>query len=171
MATTTRARILTLDIVRGVAVMGILAMKIYSFSLPLGAYFNPTVYGGASGIDLATWYADFLLFDGKMRGLFSLLFGASALLVIERAQARERSAAMTHYSRMVWLFAFGMDAWQLVRTRRIAGDEWTLQGATGMLSLDDSGEVQREPAFAVFRNGRPQRISEGSLISDGEPKG
>lgn len=69
------------------------------------------------------------------------------------------------------LFAFGMDAWQLVRTRRIPGDEWTLQGATGMLSLDDSGEVLREPAFAVFRNGRPQRISEGTLVSDGEPKG
>ena len=108
MATTSIQRILTLDIVRGVAVMGILAMNIYAFSLPLGAYFNPTVAGGDSGIDLATWFADYVLFDGKMRGLFSLLFGASVLLVIERAQASQKNAAFTHYSRMVWLFAFGM---------------------------------------------------------------
>lgn len=108
MATTSPSRILTLDIVRGVAVMGILAMNIYAFSLPLGAYFNPTVMGGDTGIDLATWFVDFVLFDGKMRGLFSLLFGASALLVIERAMASNRSAALTHYSRMLWLFAFGM---------------------------------------------------------------
>ena len=108
MATTSQSRILTLDIVRGVAVMGILAMNIYGFGLPLGAYFNPTVAGGDSGINLATWFADFVLFDGKMRGLFSILFGASALLVIERAMAREKNAAFTHYSRMVWLFAFGM---------------------------------------------------------------
>ena len=108
MATTSPSRIATLDIVRGVAVMGILAMNIYAFSMPLGAYFNPTAFGGASGVDLATWLVDFALVDGKMRGLFSLLFGASALLVIERAMASNRSPALTHYSRMVWLFAFGM---------------------------------------------------------------
>lgn len=108
MATTTLNRILTLDIVRGVAVMGILAMNIYAFAMPMGAYFNPNVYGGDSGINLAAWYTDFVLFDGKMRGLFSLLFGASTLLVIERAQASGKNAIFTHYSRMIWLFAFGM---------------------------------------------------------------
>ena len=108
MATTTPTRILTLDIVRGVAVMGILAMNIYGFALVQGAYFNPTVMGGDSGLNLATWFTDYILFDGKMRGLFSILFGASALLVIERAMVKEKSPAFTHYSRMLWLFAFGM---------------------------------------------------------------
>jgi uncharacterized protein len=43
-----------------------------------------------------------------MRGLFSLLFGASMLLVIERAEENGRSGATVHYRRMASLFGFGM---------------------------------------------------------------
>ncbi|MBY0283623.1 MAG: DUF418 domain-containing protein [Sphingomonas sp.] len=101
-------RIATLDVVRGVAVMGILIMNIVAFGMPEAAYMNPRAYGGDTGIDLGVYLFNFILFDGKMRGLFSFLFGASALLVIERAQARGASAARVHYARMVWLFLFGV---------------------------------------------------------------
>ncbi len=101
-------RIDTLDIVRGVAVMGILAMNIAAFAMPFPAYANPAAYGGASGADFLSWLIDFILFDGKMRGLFSILFGASTLLVIERATASGRSAARTHYARMIVLLGFGL---------------------------------------------------------------
>jgi uncharacterized protein len=43
-----------------------------------------------------------------MRGFFTFLFGASLLLVVERAEARGRSAASTHYARMFWLLVFGL---------------------------------------------------------------
>jgi uncharacterized protein len=43
-----------------------------------------------------------------MRGLFSFLFGASMLLVIDRAEAAGASPARVHYSRMVWLLVFGL---------------------------------------------------------------
>jgi uncharacterized protein len=43
-----------------------------------------------------------------MRGLFSFLFGASMLLVIERAEAAGRSPASIHFRRMVWLLVFGL---------------------------------------------------------------
>ena len=43
-----------------------------------------------------------------MRGLFSFLFGASMLLVIERAAASGRSPARTHFTRMAWLLVFGL---------------------------------------------------------------
>ena len=43
-----------------------------------------------------------------MRGLFSFLFGASMLLVIERAAASGASPARIHYSRMLWLLVFGL---------------------------------------------------------------
>jgi uncharacterized membrane protein YeiB len=43
-----------------------------------------------------------------MRGLFSFLFGASMLLVIEGAGAKGQSAASIHYRRMVWLLVFGL---------------------------------------------------------------
>jgi uncharacterized protein len=101
-------RIATLDIVRGVAVMGILAMNIVSFAMPFSAYINPTAYGMHSGADLGSWIFSFILVDGKMRGLFSFLFGASMLLVIDRAEAAGASPAWVHYSRMIWLLVFGL---------------------------------------------------------------
>ena len=101
-------RIATLDIIRGVAVMGILVMNVIGFALPEAAYMNPAAYGGHSGTDLATWFIDFVFVDGKMRGLFSFLFGASMLLVIERATAKGENAARIHFARMFWLFVLGV---------------------------------------------------------------
>lgn len=101
-------RIATLDIVRGVAVMGILAMNIVAFAMPFQAYMNPIAYGMESGADLASWAFSFVFVDGKMRGLFSFLFGASTLLVIERAEASGRDPAIVHFSRMAWLLVFGL---------------------------------------------------------------
>lgn len=108
MATTQADRIGSLDTVRGVAVMGILLMNIVAFAMPAAAYINPRAYGGHQGIDLAVYLVNFVLFDGKMRGLFSLLFGASMLLVIERAAAKGESPARVHFARMAWLFGFGI---------------------------------------------------------------
>ena len=81
-AMTQPGRIASLDAVRGVAVMGILAMNIVAFAMPFNAYMNPLAYGMESGADLASWAFSFIFVDGKMRGLFSFLFGASTLLVI-----------------------------------------------------------------------------------------
>jgi uncharacterized protein len=101
-------RITTLDIVRGVAVMGILAMNIVAFAMPFQAYFNPTAFGADSAADYAAWLVSFVFVDGKMRGLFSLLFGASMLLVIERAEASGARPKSVHFRRMFWLLLFGL---------------------------------------------------------------
>lgn len=108
MATRAGDRILTLDTVRGVAVMGILLLNIIAFAMPPAAYMNPRAYGGSEGLDLAVWLGNFILFDGKMRGLFSFLFGASTLLVIDGAVAKGENAASVHYARMIWLLVFGL---------------------------------------------------------------
>ncbi|MEO7603372.1 MAG: DUF418 domain-containing protein [Sphingomicrobium sp.] len=112
MATTEAAepgeRFATLDTVRGIAVMGILAMNIAAFAMPFPAYVNPAAYGGDSDANLASWFFSFVLIDGKMRGLFSILFGASTLLVIERATAAGRGGAAAHYVRMLILLGFGL---------------------------------------------------------------
>src|SRR6186997_2051281 len=102
MATVTD-RIFALDVIRGVAVMGIFSVNIIAFAMIEAAYFNPAAYGGAQGADLALWAANMLLIDGKMRTLFSMLFGASTLLVIERAEAGGRSGAAVHIRRMLVL--------------------------------------------------------------------
>src|SRR5688572_14552376 len=106
-ATEPPPRIATLDIVRGVAVMGILAMNIVGFGMPPEAYLNPLAYGVDSDADLASWAFSFVLIDGKMRGLFSFLFGASLLLVIQKAAAKGESPAGVHFSRTLWLLLFG----------------------------------------------------------------
>lgn len=102
------SRFISLDVVRGIAVMGILLMNIVAFAMPFQAYGNPMAYGGNGPVDMAFWATNFVLADGKMRGLFSILFGASILLVIQRAEASGRSSALTHYSRMTWLLFFGV---------------------------------------------------------------
>ena len=126
---TERNRILTLDIVRGVAVMGILTMNIAAFALPYPAYANPAAYGGDSGANLASWAFNFLIFDGKMRGLFSILFGASTLLVIERATEAGRAGGRAHYARMIVLLLFGMVHFYFIWF----GDVLALYAISGML--------------------------------------
>ena len=101
-------RYLEMDALRGFAVMGILTINIAAFAQPEMAFINPVVSSQASDLDIASWAVNFILFDGKMRGLFSLLFGASTALVIERALATGQSAAKVHYFRMVWLAIFGL---------------------------------------------------------------
>ncbi|MBA2635901.1 MAG: DUF418 domain-containing protein [Sphingomonas sp.] len=107
-------RILTLDIVRGVAVMGILAMNIVAFAMPEQAYFNPLAFGGERAIDLAAYAFNFVLVDGRMRGLFSFLFGASMLLVIQLAAKKGDSPAKLTFSRQLWLLLFGMAHFYLI---------------------------------------------------------
>lgn len=119
----------SLDAIRGVAVMGILAMNIVAFALPMSAYFNPAAGGPPSTSDLATWAFNFVFVDSKMRGLFSVLFGASTLLVIESAAASGGSAAKIHYARMVWLGLFGLAHYYLFWF----GDILSLYAVCGLL--------------------------------------
>ena len=105
---TAPTRLVTLDAMRGFAVMGILAMNIVAFAMPEMAYVSPKAYGGETSSDIAAWAIGFLLFDGKMRGLFSILFGASMLLIIDRAETSGQNPRTVHYRRMAWLAVFGL---------------------------------------------------------------
>ena len=106
--TSAPTRIATLDLIRGVAVMGILAANIAAFGFPEFAYMTPASMGAPSTPDLIAWTTTFIVIDGKMRGLFSFLFGASMLLVIDRAKASGEDPATVHLRRMAWLFVFGI---------------------------------------------------------------
>src|SRR5262245_23793970 len=103
-------RISALDTVRGFALLGILVMNILGFGLPNAAAWNPTLAGGANGWNLFTWFVIEVLGDGKMRAIFSLVFGASVLLLVERLSRKGAGvyAADIHYRRMLWLLLFGL---------------------------------------------------------------
>ena len=103
-----KPRIASLDFIRGIAVLGILAANIVSFGQPYSAYMYPTAF--LSGHDAAAdwmWVAQFVLIDGKMRGLFTLLFGAGLVLFMEKAWARGDTASLLA-RRLWWLLIFGL---------------------------------------------------------------
>ena len=88
--------------------MGIFSVNVVGFAMIEAAYFHPPTWGFDGLADRLMWFANFVLIDGKMRSLFSMLFGASMLLVAERADASRQSPASVHYPRMVVLLLFGL---------------------------------------------------------------
>lgn len=69
------------------------------------------------------------------------------------------------------LFAFGMDAWRLAAhlDKLVTDPGAELRGATGELSLDAEGHVQRQPAWAVFSGGRARPAPDGALWPEAVP--
>jgi uncharacterized protein len=98
-------RITSFDVLRGVAILGILLMNIQSFSMPSDAYLNPTAYGDLTGANRVVWIATHLIADQKFISIFSMLFGAGIVLMAERAGSR---ATVLHYRRMGVLIMFGL---------------------------------------------------------------
>ncbi len=136
-------RIGMLDATRGIAVLGILIMNITGFGLPR-AYDDPTNWGGADGINLTTWRIASLFFEGTMRGMFTLLFGAGALLFLQRHAARNPGLlpADLYFRRTMWLIVFGLvNAYLLLWP----GDILYYYGVVGLLLF-------------VFRNVAPRKL-------------
>ncbi len=101
-------RLVALDVLRGVAVLGILVMNIQSFAMPFAAYFNPTALGPPSDVDFTVWTILHVFADQKFMSMFSILFGAGVLLFATRASGRTGRSAALHYRRMFWLLVFGL---------------------------------------------------------------
>ena len=101
------ARIDSIDVLRGFALLGILVMNVQLFAMPDAAYFNPTAYGDLEGANLYVWLGGRLLADQKFMTIFSMLFGAGIVLMTARAEARG-DATRVHYRRMGWLAVIGL---------------------------------------------------------------
>jgi uncharacterized protein len=99
-----------MDVLRGVAVLGILLMNIIGFAYPFAASFDPTLGGGYTGANLWIWAVNTVLFEGKMRAIFSMLFGAGMLVLTSRLEQHGAAgeAADVYYRRLLWLLAFGL---------------------------------------------------------------
>ena len=105
-----RERIAAIDALRGFALLGILVMNISSFALHEGFDFHPTSIGNIGRLNMILWAARFVLFEGKMRGIFSMLFGAGVILLTSRLEQRgegSRSADI-FLRRNMWLVAIGL---------------------------------------------------------------
>jgi uncharacterized protein len=107
MATAPADRIHTLDVIRGIAVMGILSVNIVGMAMIKDAYFFPTLYGFHSNGDKLMWALNSIFVDGRFRALFSILFGASLTLVVTRAIEAGKHGWQVHVPRMIVLLLFG----------------------------------------------------------------
>jgi len=90
-------RIVSLDALRGVALLGILLINVWSFSMPEQTLLNPTVYGDFTGANYWAWAFSHVFGQNKFITLFSALFGAGILLFIDskRGERTRRSPAST----------------------------------------------------------------------------
>jgi len=109
-------RIATLDIVRAIALLGIVIANVNAFAQPALAYYWPPALleagpGRGNNGDAWFWLAQFALVDGKARALFAMLFGAGLVLFAERAAQNAGAGAapeLRQVRRLIWLAAFGL---------------------------------------------------------------
>jgi len=122
-------RIQAIDVLRGVAVLGILVMNVVFFGWPMPGYENPIFSGGSDVVNTSAWVINTMFFSGKMMSLFSILFGAGLILMSDRAEARGASNLGTYYRRIFWLFCIGMIHAYLIW----AGDILVMYALCGLL--------------------------------------
>lgn len=103
-------RIILLDSLRGIAVLGILLMNIPGFSLPRAIISDISVLGEWSGKNFYAWYIIETFVEGSQRAIFSMLFGAGTFIFISRLQKRTEGTMPAEYfiRRQLWLLLFGL---------------------------------------------------------------
>lgn len=105
-----KQRIVSLDIIRGGAVLGILLMNILMFGMFTEDSSRwEALMLKASGPNFWTNEIITVLFEGKMRALFCMLFGAGLMLFIQQKKQKDgKSPWRLFYFRMFWLVLFGL---------------------------------------------------------------
>ena len=105
-----KERILFLDCVRGIALLGILLMNSMAQSQSHVYYDKMDLSQSITGANFYAWAVETFLFEGTMRGLFSILFGAGTILLLTRLVKNMHGLqpADIFYRRMLWLLVFGM---------------------------------------------------------------
>jgi uncharacterized protein len=100
-----RARIESLDVLRGVGVLGIFMVNVQAFAMTPFGYANPTLEADFGPQGAAVWVWVVTLFQMKFITIFSALFGAGIVLMAGEGDDVDRSAL--HVRRVMWLLAIG----------------------------------------------------------------
>jgi uncharacterized protein len=121
-------RLRLIDALRGIALLGILLMNIPGFAMP--NYFSEAFRSDPSNINFWVNAVVAVFFEGKMRALFGMIFGAGVLLFVLKKEQTGRPVTGLFYRRMFWLVLFGLIHAHLILW---AGDILYLYGVCGML--------------------------------------
>jgi uncharacterized protein len=112
---TQQQRVSSIDVLRGVGLLGILVLNIDDFGIPEAFHDIPVgspinnFSGPHAHLNLLVLIFKWVFFEGKMRGLFSMLFGAGVILMTSRAEQRggEKQIADIYLRRNMLLVLFG----------------------------------------------------------------
>jgi len=105
----TPQRIVLLDVLRGFAVLGILIINIALFARPSADFALPGLLSETPTSDLISWVIAELTAEGAMRAIFSMLFGAAAVIFLTKQPDPGQSIPQTDLfvRRCLWLMVFG----------------------------------------------------------------
>ncbi|HKN02559.1 MAG TPA: DUF418 domain-containing protein YeiB [Buttiauxella sp.] len=144
-------RNITLDFVRGVAILGILLLNIVAFGLPKAAYLNPAWSGTITDRDAWTWAILDLFAQVKFLTLFALLFGAGLQMLLHRGkrwiQSRLTLLVLLGFMHAIFLWdgdillaygLVGLVCWRMIRD------------AQGIRSLFNTGVMLYLTGIAVL---------------------
>lgn len=101
-------RLSSIDMLRGLALLGILLMNIQSFAMIGAAYSFPNLHMDVSGLNLVVWTMSHVFADLKFMAIFSMLFGAGIILSTRRQDQAGHSTLFFHNIRTFWLLMFGV---------------------------------------------------------------
>jgi uncharacterized protein len=123
-----KQRLKLIDALRGVALLGILLMNIPGFAMP--NYFSESFRSDPTNVNFWVSAVISVFFEGKMRALFGMLFGAGVVLFVMNKEQAGKSVTWLFYRRMLWLMVFGLIHAHLILW---TGDILYLYGVCGML--------------------------------------
>ncbi len=137
------ARLLVLDVLRGVAILGILLRNIESFGLLSSQYVNPTAFGEPPPLDWAWWVVNHVIAEDKFITILTILFGAGIVLMARGAHGTASDFQQRFDRRMWWLLVFGLVHGLLVWP----GDILAAYAICGLIAVRLR---QRQPLELVF---------------------
>lgn len=148
MSASVPGRIAQIDVLRGFAVLGMFWIAVGAFGMPYAANALPTLLGTPSTLNLAIWATTEVYMEGAVRGLFSMLFGASALIYLDESRLASGGVAVVDrfYRRNLALILFGLiHAYLLLWPH----DVLYVYGLIGLFLFP----LRRAPTLALFIGG------------------
>jgi uncharacterized protein len=101
-------RLVSLDALRGLAVLGMLLINIQGFSMISTELIYPNTSPDLTGLNKAIWFFSYIFADQKFLIIFSCLFGASIILFTSRIDRLGGQSLRLHYRRSFWLLLIGL---------------------------------------------------------------
>ncbi len=105
-----KARIEVLDILRGIAILGIFVMNLPFMAGPTESMLRDIRLGGWQPIDQVAWSTIFIFWEGTQRGILEFLFGAALMVLSAKAMKPDGPVAVAdlYIRRSLWLLLFGL---------------------------------------------------------------